>query len=342
MDAYSLAFTATLLASGALADRYGRRRALLAGNALFAVALARPAGWPGTAQPVGRARCPGLGAAFVDHRLDRVDRQRLSRSGGPRAGVRPRGHRLGRGDGDRPDPGRRSRRPGSAGAGSSSPTFPSVSWPLGSCRGSSPEERAADSRPLDPVGIALLTLALGIAIETLLAGRTATHIALGTGASLACADSVRRAAETPAAAGPRSRAADQARHDRRLVAADHRVDRLLGGAGLSAAVPDDGLRPLHRAGRRRDPRRDACRWSSCRPSPAAWPRAGDGVPSSPAGSRRSPPATSPGAEPDLDDGAPRHGRDRNGHRRSCSRSSRAPSSPWRRRRKPAWPRRSPS
>jgi len=32
MDAYSLAFTATLLASGALADRYGRRRALLAGN----------------------------------------------------------------------------------------------------------------------------------------------------------------------------------------------------------------------------------------------------------------------------------------------------------------------
>src|ERR1700693_6097409 len=38
MDAFSLAFTATLLASGALADRYGRRRALLVGNILFLVA----------------------------------------------------------------------------------------------------------------------------------------------------------------------------------------------------------------------------------------------------------------------------------------------------------------
>src|SRR5262245_36895366 len=38
MDAYSLAFTAALLASGALADRFGRRLALLAGNAMFAAA----------------------------------------------------------------------------------------------------------------------------------------------------------------------------------------------------------------------------------------------------------------------------------------------------------------
>lgn len=38
MDAYSLAFSGLLLAAGALADRHGRRRALLAGNVLFALA----------------------------------------------------------------------------------------------------------------------------------------------------------------------------------------------------------------------------------------------------------------------------------------------------------------
>src|SRR5207253_1939735 len=38
IDAYSLAFTGALLASGALADRFGRRRCMLAGNAVFLVA----------------------------------------------------------------------------------------------------------------------------------------------------------------------------------------------------------------------------------------------------------------------------------------------------------------
>jgi MFS family permease len=38
IDAYSLAFTGALLASGALADRFGRRRSMLAGNAVFLVA----------------------------------------------------------------------------------------------------------------------------------------------------------------------------------------------------------------------------------------------------------------------------------------------------------------
>ena len=37
IDAYSLAFTGALLASGALADRFGRRRCMLAGNAVFLV-----------------------------------------------------------------------------------------------------------------------------------------------------------------------------------------------------------------------------------------------------------------------------------------------------------------
>lgn len=48
------------------------------------------------------------------------------------------------------------------------------------------EERAEAARPLDPVGIALLTLALGIAIETLLAGRTPLHLMIGTTATLFC------------------------------------------------------------------------------------------------------------------------------------------------------------
>src|SRR5260221_4145667 len=38
IDAYSLAFTGALLASGALADRFGRRRSMLTGNAVFLVA----------------------------------------------------------------------------------------------------------------------------------------------------------------------------------------------------------------------------------------------------------------------------------------------------------------
>ena len=38
IDAYSVAFTGALLASGALADRFGRRRAMLAGNAVFLMA----------------------------------------------------------------------------------------------------------------------------------------------------------------------------------------------------------------------------------------------------------------------------------------------------------------
>src|ERR1700729_714071 len=40
IDAYSLVFAALLLPAGALGDRYGRRRALLAGLAIFV--LARP------------------------------------------------------------------------------------------------------------------------------------------------------------------------------------------------------------------------------------------------------------------------------------------------------------
>ncbi|MCF4125253.1 MFS transporter [Methylobacterium sp. SyP6R] len=65
VDAYSLAFTAALLAAGALADRHGRRRVLLLGNALFAAASVACA-LAGTAPALCIARAAqGIGAAFL-------------------------------------------------------------------------------------------------------------------------------------------------------------------------------------------------------------------------------------------------------------------------------------
>ena len=186
MDAYSLAFTATLLASGALADRYGRRRALLAGNALFAVAsLACGLAWDGPSLWAARV-AQGFGAAFV-----------ITGSIALTASAYP-------------DPAGRARAFGLAGivSGAAMALGPTLGGAVAGWFGwrwiflaNLPfcllaawivprlvaEERANDARPLDPVAIALLTLTLGIAIETLLAGRTAIHVALGTAASLVCA-----------------------------------------------------------------------------------------------------------------------------------------------------------
>lgn len=65
MDAYSLAFTACLLFAGALADRYGRRRAMLVGNGTFALAsLACGMAWDGPTLWGARA-LQGIGAAFI-------------------------------------------------------------------------------------------------------------------------------------------------------------------------------------------------------------------------------------------------------------------------------------
>ncbi len=186
MDAYSLAFTATLLAAGALADRYGRRRALLVGNALFAVAsLACGLAWDGPTLWAARA-AQGFAAAFV-----------ITGSIALTASAYP-------------DPADRARAFGLAGivSGAAMAIGPTLGGIVASYWGwrwiflaNIPfcllatwivprlvaEERAADPRPLDPVGIALLTLTLGIAIETLLAGRTVTHLAIGAAASAALA-----------------------------------------------------------------------------------------------------------------------------------------------------------
>lgn len=65
IDAYSLAFTGMLLAAGAIADRFGRRRALLTGNVIFLVAsLACGFAWDGPSLWLARG-LQGVGAAFV-------------------------------------------------------------------------------------------------------------------------------------------------------------------------------------------------------------------------------------------------------------------------------------
>jgi len=65
IDAYSLAFTGALLASGALADRFGRRRAMLAGNAVFLMASIA-CGLAASGPLLLTARVvQGVGAAFM-------------------------------------------------------------------------------------------------------------------------------------------------------------------------------------------------------------------------------------------------------------------------------------
>lgn len=65
IDAYSLAFAAALLASGALADRFGRRRCMLVGNAVFLVAsVACGMAWSEQMLLAARA-AQGIGAAFM-------------------------------------------------------------------------------------------------------------------------------------------------------------------------------------------------------------------------------------------------------------------------------------
>lgn len=65
IDAYSLALTGALLASGALADRFGRRRAMLAGNVVFLLAsIACGAATNGPLLLAARM-LQGVGAAFL-------------------------------------------------------------------------------------------------------------------------------------------------------------------------------------------------------------------------------------------------------------------------------------
>lgn len=169
MDAYSLAFTGFLLVAGALADRHGRRRALLGGNILFALAsLGCGLAWDGASLWAARV-VQGAAAAFVIT--------------GAMASIA----------GAYPEPAGRVRAFGLMGviSGAAMALGPTLGGLVGSWLGwrwiflanlpvcllialAVPrvviESRDADGRALDLTGVALLTSALGLAITSLLQG----------------------------------------------------------------------------------------------------------------------------------------------------------------------------
>ncbi|MGO9784898.1 MAG: MFS transporter, partial [Streptosporangiaceae bacterium] len=64
-DAYTLCFAALLIPAGALGDRFGRRRSLIAGLIVFALGSAAAAVASGTGELIGARVVMGLGATFV-------------------------------------------------------------------------------------------------------------------------------------------------------------------------------------------------------------------------------------------------------------------------------------
>jgi MFS family permease len=167
IDAYSLAFTGALLASGALADRFGRRRSMLAGNAMFLFASIA-CGFATSGLTLFAARVlQGAGAAFMV-----TGALALVASAFPNAGQRARAFGV-------------------------MGVISGVAMALGPTLGSFlaswlgwrwiffanipfcvalalavprlvVETRDPQGRPLDLVGVALLTMSLGLAIDALL------------------------------------------------------------------------------------------------------------------------------------------------------------------------------
>ena len=64
-DAYTLCFAALLIPAGALGDRFGRRRSLIAGLTVFALGSAAAAFASGTGELISARVAMGLGATFV-------------------------------------------------------------------------------------------------------------------------------------------------------------------------------------------------------------------------------------------------------------------------------------
>lgn len=167
IDAYSLAFTGALLAAGALADRFGRRRSMLGGNAVFLLAsIGCGIATSGPALFAARV-LQGAGAAFLV-----TGALALVASAFPSAGQRARAFGV-------------------------MGVISGIAMALGPSLGSFlaawfgwrwiflanipfcvalalavprlvAETRDPEGRPLDPVGVALLTMSLGLAIDTLL------------------------------------------------------------------------------------------------------------------------------------------------------------------------------
>lgn len=167
IDAYSLAFTGALVASGALADRFGRRRSMLAGNAVFlAASIACGMATNGPLLLIARV-VQGVGGAFMG-------------TGAVALAA-----------GAFPDRDQRARAFGTIGviSGIAMALGPTLGGLLAAWFGwrwifyanipvclalavAVPrfiaETHDRDGRPLDPAGIALLTLSLGLAVDALL------------------------------------------------------------------------------------------------------------------------------------------------------------------------------
>jgi MFS family permease len=189
IDAYSLAFTGALVASGALADRFGRRRCLLAGNAVFLMASIGCGMAPTGPMLLAARVVQGVGAAFMT-------------TGGIALLV-----------GAFPNVAQRTRAFGVMGV------ISGVAMALGPTLGGFlafwlgwrwiffanvpfcvalalavprlvAETKDPEGRPLDPVAVALLTISLGLAIDALLrrdgsfAVRAACLVGSATGAFL--------------------------------------------------------------------------------------------------------------------------------------------------------------
>ena len=183
MDAYSVAFTGSLLVAGALADRHWRRRAMLRGNVLFAAAsVACGLAWDGLSLSLARA-VQGIGAALVV-----TGGIALIATAYQQPALRTRAFAwLGVMSGLAMAAG-----PTVGGIVSSwlgwrwiflanIPACALVAWGIPRLVG---EAREASPRPLDLTGMTILTAALFVLIETLLNGRSAPII-LFSGCGLA-------------------------------------------------------------------------------------------------------------------------------------------------------------
>lgn len=198
VDAYSVAFTAALLVAGASADRFGRRRSLLIGNAAFLVtSLACALAWSSPLFLAARA-AQVVAAAFLV-------------TGGFASLATA-----------FPEPGARARAFGMAGvvSGVAMALGPSLGGMIGSGLGwrwiflinlpvcvlialAVPrvvtEWRDGTGKPLDWLGIAILTLGLGLVIEAILEARHApvrTAVGLAVGGALVATFAVRQRRQT--------------------------------------------------------------------------------------------------------------------------------------------------
>lgn len=167
VDAYSLSFAGALLASGALADRFGRRCCMLAGNAVFLVASFACGLALSTPMLLAARGVQGIGAAFMATGAIALVSIAF------------------------PNVAQRSRAFGIIGviSGVAMAMGPTLGGYLASCIGwrwiffanvplclalavAVPrlvaETDSQQGRRLDPVGIALLTISLGLAVDALL------------------------------------------------------------------------------------------------------------------------------------------------------------------------------